>query len=54
MRTKSALLCFRSCAHCSWQGQHQGAVYSLPWVVEHLELPAFDHHDPLADAQEGC
>lgn len=25
--------------------------YSLPWVVEHLNLPAFDHHDPLADAR---
>lgn len=25
--------------------------YSLPWVVEHLGLPAFDHHDPLADAR---
>lgn len=25
--------------------------YSLPWVVEHLSLPAFDHHDPLADAR---
>ncbi|MDQ1205199.1 exonuclease domain-containing protein [Microbacterium sp. SORGH_AS_0862] len=25
--------------------------YSLPWVVEHLQLPAFDHHDPLADAR---
>ncbi|BFM25095.1 hypothetical protein CHE218_21370 [Microbacterium sp. che218] len=25
--------------------------YSLPWVAEHLELPLFDHHDPLADAR---
>lgn len=25
--------------------------YSLPWVAEHLQLPAFDHHDPLADAR---
>lgn len=25
--------------------------YSLPWVVEHLNLPSFDHHDPLADAR---
>lgn len=25
--------------------------YSLPWVVDHLSLPAFDHHDPLADAR---
>jgi DNA polymerase III subunit epsilon len=25
--------------------------YSLPWVVEHLDLPSFDHHDPLADAR---
>lgn len=25
--------------------------YSLPWVVEHLKLPAFDHHNPLADAR---
>ncbi|WP_460774295.1 exonuclease domain-containing protein [Microbacterium sp. GXF7504] len=25
--------------------------YSLPWVTEHLGLPAFDHHDPLADAR---
>lgn len=25
--------------------------YSLPWVAEHLGVPAFDHHDPLADAR---
>lgn len=24
--------------------------YSLPWVAEHLGLPSFDHHNPLADA----
>lgn len=29
----------------------KGPSYSLPWVVEHLDLPAFDHHDPLADAR---
>lgn len=25
--------------------------YSLPWVVDHLGLGVFDHHDPLADAR---
>jgi DNA polymerase-3 subunit epsilon len=25
--------------------------YSLPWVVEHLGLETFEHHDPAADAQ---
>ncbi|WP_454111965.1 exonuclease domain-containing protein [Microbacterium aurum] len=25
--------------------------YSLPWVAEHLDVPAFDHHGPLADAR---
>ncbi|MCC2032667.1 exonuclease domain-containing protein [Microbacterium allomyrinae] len=25
--------------------------YSLPWVAAHLDVPAFDHHDPLADAR---
>ena len=25
--------------------------YSLPWVVDHLGLGAFDHHDPLEDAR---
>lgn len=30
------------------------ASYSLPWVVEHLDLPAFDHHDPLSDARSSA
>lgn len=25
--------------------------YSLPWVVEHLGLGTFEHHDPVTDAQ---
>lgn len=25
-------------------------VYNLPWVAEHLDLPAFDHHDASSDA----
>ncbi len=25
--------------------------YSLPWVVEHLGLEPFDHHDALEDAR---
>lgn len=25
--------------------------YSLPWVAAHLDVAAFDHHDPLADAR---
>ncbi|WP_191621677.1 exonuclease domain-containing protein [Microbacterium caowuchunii] len=25
--------------------------YSLPWVADHLAVPVFDHHDPLADAR---
>jgi len=25
--------------------------YSLPWIAEHLGVPQFDHHDPLADAR---
>lgn len=25
--------------------------YSLPWVAAHLNVPSFDHHDPLADAR---
>ncbi|MGN7948541.1 exonuclease domain-containing protein [Microbacterium sp. 22215] len=25
--------------------------YSLPWVATHLNMGAFDHHDPLADAR---
>lgn len=25
--------------------------YSLPWVADHLGVPAFDHHEPLADAR---
>lgn len=25
--------------------------YSLPWVAAHLDVPSFDHHNPLADAR---
>lgn len=25
--------------------------YSLPWVADRLDVPEFDHHDPLADAR---
>ena len=25
--------------------------YSLPWVAAHLNVPPFDHHNPLADAR---
>ena len=39
--------CSRVVARNSWPGLWS---YSLPVVVDHLELPPFEHHDPLEDA----
>ena len=39
---------------CTWQLAKATLTmpsYSLPWVVEHLGLEGFDHHDPVADAR---
>lgn len=39
--------CSRVIARDAWPGWWS---YSLPVIVEQLNLPAFDHHDPLDDA----